>query len=59
MKIVQGKFSVSTKNRNQMLDITGQVKSFVGESGISDGDVIVYCPQSTKTPILPSRMIYF
>jgi len=47
MKIVQGKFSVSTKNRNQMLDITGQVQSFVGESDISDGDVIVYCPHTT------------
>ena len=47
MKIIQQQFSVSTKSRNQMIDITGQVRSLVGESGISDGEVIVYCPHTT------------
>ena len=47
MKIVQEQFSVRTKNRNQMIDITSQVQSIVGKSGISDGDVIVYCPHTT------------
>jgi len=47
MKIVQEKFSVSTKSRNQMIDITSQVRSIVDESGISDGEVIVYCPHTT------------
>jgi len=43
MKIVQE----STKSRNQMIDITGEVRSFVSQSGISNGDVIVYCPHTT------------
>jgi secondary thiamine-phosphate synthase enzyme len=47
MKIVQDQFSVSTKSRNQMVDITGQVRSVVGKSGISDGQVVVYCPHTT------------
>ena len=47
MKIVQRDFRISTKNRNQMIDITGQVRSFVSQSGITNGDVIVYCPHTT------------
>ncbi len=47
MKIVQEDFRISTKNRNQMIDITSQVRSFVSQSGITNGDVIVYCPHTT------------
>ncbi len=47
MKIVEKDFRVSTKSRNQMVDITAQVSSAVRQSGISDGDVIVYCPHTT------------
>ena len=47
MKIIEKTLSVSTKKRNQMLDITSQVASAVAESGISNGDVIVYCPHTT------------
>jgi secondary thiamine-phosphate synthase enzyme len=47
MKIVQEDFRISTKSRNQMIDITGEVRSFVSQSGISNGDVIVYCPHTT------------
>jgi secondary thiamine-phosphate synthase enzyme len=47
MKIVQMDFSVSTRNRCQMIDITGQVGSVVAESGIENGDAIVYCPHTT------------
>ena len=47
MKIIQKDFSVSSKNRNQMIDITSQVSSVVSKSGINDGDVIVYCPHTT------------
>jgi len=47
MKIIQEDFRISTKNRNQMVDITSQVSSFVSKSGITDGDVIVYCPHTT------------
>jgi secondary thiamine-phosphate synthase enzyme len=47
MKIIQKDFHVSTKSRNQMIDITSQVSSIVGQSGITNGDVIVYCPLTT------------
>ena len=47
MKIIQADFRISTKNRNQMIDITSQVRSLVGQSGVTDGDVIVYCPHTT------------
>ncbi len=47
MKIVHEEFRLNTKSRNQMIDITSQVRSFVSQSGISDGDVIVYCPHTT------------
>ena len=30
-----------------MIDITSKVQSLVSESGISEGDVIVYCPHTT------------
>jgi len=30
-----------------MIDITEQVSSIVGQSGVTDGDVIVYCPHTT------------
>ena len=47
MKIVQTDFSISTKKRNQLMDITDEVRSAVKNSGITDGDVIVYCPHTT------------
>lgn len=47
MNIIQQSFTVSTSNRNEMIDITGKVASVVNESGITDGDVIVYCPHTT------------
>ncbi len=40
-------FSVSTRNRNQMIDITGQVQSAVEEAGVQSGHVIIYCPHTT------------
>jgi secondary thiamine-phosphate synthase enzyme len=47
MKIVNEVFGVSSKHRNQMIDITSQVGSVVGQSGITNGDAIVYCPHTT------------
>ncbi len=47
MRIVEKSISVSTRSRNQMVDITGQVGSIVSQSGIDNGDVIVYCPHTT------------
>ena len=47
MNIFQDDFRISTKSRNQMIDITSQVDSLVSKSGVTDGDVIVYCPHTT------------
>ena len=47
MKIVNEIFGVSSKHRNQMIDITSQVGSVVSQSGITNGDAIVYCPHTT------------
>jgi secondary thiamine-phosphate synthase enzyme len=47
MRVVHEDFRVETKSRNQMIDITSQIRSFVGKSGISNGDVIIYCPHTT------------
>ena len=47
MKIVNEVFGVSSKHRNQMIDITSQVGSAVAKSGITNGDAIVYCPHTT------------
>ena len=47
MIIIQEEFRISTKSRNQMIDITSQVGSFVSQSGVTDGNVIVYCPHTT------------
>ena len=47
MNIIQDEFRISTKSRSQMIDITSQVRSLVGQTGVTDGDVIVYCPHTT------------
>ena len=47
MKIVQKEFGVRTQRRSEMIDITGQVDSVVRESGIADGEVVVFCPHTT------------
>ncbi len=47
MKIVQEDFRLSSKSRTQMIDITSHVDSVVRQSGIANGDAIVYCPHTT------------
>jgi len=47
VKILNNSFTVSTNKRNELVDITGKVEKAVAEAGISDGNVIVYCPHTT------------
>ena len=47
VKIVEKDIHISSKSRNQMIDITSQVDSVVEQSGITNGDAIVYCPHTT------------
>lgn len=47
MLIIQRELGVSTRNRNQMINITGQVAAMVKKSGVREGDVVVFCPHTT------------
>jgi len=40
-------FSVRTQARTQMIDITGQVRSILRESGVGSGICLVYVPHTT------------
>jgi len=40
-------FSVKTRSRNEMVDITAKVKQAVSEAGVKNGICTVYCPHTT------------
>ena len=40
-------FSVRTTSRTALVNVTREVQSAVGELGIDDGAVLVYCPHTT------------
>src|ERR1700719_909861 len=41
------KFTLHTNKRDQMIEVTQQVKDFIKEKGMEEGAVIVYCPHTT------------
>lgn len=47
MKIVQEEISIRTNKRSEMVDITSQISTLVSQAGVTDGQVIVYCPHTT------------
>lgn len=47
MKFVQEEFRVSTHRRNEMIDITSEVQRIVHQSGVTNGDAVVFCPHTT------------
>jgi secondary thiamine-phosphate synthase enzyme len=47
MKIITKDFGVSSKQRNQTIDITSKVEAIVSQAGITAGDVVIYCPHTT------------
>jgi secondary thiamine-phosphate synthase enzyme len=47
MKIVQKELQINSRTRNQMIDITGEVESVVSQSGVKNGDAVIYCPHTT------------
>jgi secondary thiamine-phosphate synthase enzyme len=47
MKIVTKDFGISSKQRNQAIDITSKVEAIVSQAGITEGDAIIYCPHTT------------
>lgn len=40
-------FTLQTRSRDEILDITGKVAAFIRESGIREGIAVVYCPHTT------------
>jgi secondary thiamine-phosphate synthase enzyme len=47
MRFVQKEFPVGTQRRNEMIDITRQVRDVVRQAGITNGDAVVFCPHTT------------
>jgi secondary thiamine-phosphate synthase enzyme len=47
MKIITKDFGISSKQRNEAIDITSKVEAIVSQSGITEGDAIIYCPHTT------------
>ncbi len=47
MNMITEKFPVTTNKRCQMIDITSQVAKAVNNSGITDGECIVFCEHTT------------
>lgn len=47
MEIIENTLDIKTSNRNQMIDITDDINSLISQSGITTGDVIVFCPHTT------------
>jgi len=47
MKIVTKELGVSSKQRNQAIDITSKVEDIISQAGITEGDAIIYCPHTT------------
>lgn len=40
-------FTLQTRSRDEILDITGKVAACIRESGIREGIAVVYCPHTT------------
>jgi len=47
MAAIEISFQISSRKQCEMIDITYNVQSFVGQSGIKDGQVLVFCPHTT------------
>jgi secondary thiamine-phosphate synthase enzyme len=47
MKFVQEEISIRTEKRSEMVDITDNVATLIGQTGITDGHLIAYCPHTT------------
>lgn len=42
-----GEIAISTNKRNELIDITKQVKEFVQKSNVENGICYIYCPHTT------------
>ncbi|HFC36237.1 MAG TPA: YjbQ family protein [Candidatus Moranbacteria bacterium] len=47
MKIYKKRVDLESKNQIEFMDITNDVDNIIEESGIREGQVLVYCPHTT------------
>src|SRR4051812_19957609 len=47
MKILNKRIELETKKQFDLIDVTDQVNSVLKESGVQDGQALVYCPHTT------------
>ena len=47
-----GEFSIRTKKKQEMVDITGRVADWVKQSGTLDGMCLVYVPHATAAVVI-------
>ena len=40
-------FKINTLSRTEMIDLTAKIDAIIRESGITDGEVVVFCPHTT------------
>lgn len=45
-------FKIQTNKRNQVIDVTDEVREIVSESGVKNGLCVVYVPHSTASVII-------
>ncbi|MEN8222697.1 MAG: secondary thiamine-phosphate synthase enzyme YjbQ [Acidobacteriota bacterium] len=45
--IYSGHIEINTEGKNEIADITGEVRSVVNESGVTDGTILVFVPGAT------------
>lgn len=45
--IYSGRIDISTKGDNEIVDITGEVRSVLSESGITEGSALIFVPGAT------------
>lgn len=48
MTVKPGSLTLNTRGNSDILDITGEIKRLVSESGLRSGTVTVFCPSSTS-----------
>ena len=42
-----GRINISTKGDNEIVDITGEIRSILSESGVTEGSVLIFVPGAT------------
>jgi len=52
MKIQTRKISVESKGQIEFVDITGRVEEIVSESGVREGQVLIYSPHTTASIVV-------